>query len=51
MNQHTEPTAPQEQPSVRESARRRASALTAPGGMLDRRRRELAAGLDDTRPA
>ncbi|MFD4198803.1 MULTISPECIES: hypothetical protein [Actinomycetes] len=48
MNQHTEPTL-QEQPSVsvRESARRRARALTAPGGWLDRRRRELAAGLDD----
>ncbi|MER5353439.1 hypothetical protein ABT093_24275 [Kitasatospora sp. NPDC002551] len=52
MNQHTEPTAPQEQPeqpgvSVRESARRRVLALTAPGGWLDRRRLELAAALDD----
>ncbi|MFJ6384692.1 hypothetical protein ACIQI7_32380 [Kitasatospora sp. NPDC092039] len=49
MTQHTEPTALQEQPSVsvRESARRRARALTAPGGWLDRRRRELAAGFDD----
>ncbi|MFJ2781538.1 hypothetical protein [Kitasatospora sp. NPDC087315] len=49
MNQHTEPTVPQEQPSVsvRESARRRVRTLTAPGGWLDRRRRELAAGLDD----
>ncbi|MFE7524673.1 hypothetical protein ACFU7Y_03015 [Kitasatospora sp. NPDC057542] len=49
MTQHTEPTAPQEQPnvSVRESARRRVRILTAPGGWLDRRRRELAAGLDD----
>ncbi|GAA2815376.1 hypothetical protein GCM10010441_45010 [Kitasatospora paracochleata] len=49
MNQHTEPTAPQEQPSVsvRESARRRARAVTAPDGLLDRRRRELAVGLDD----
>ncbi|MFE4356122.1 hypothetical protein [Kitasatospora sp. NPDC056800] len=46
MNQ---PTAPQDQPSVsvRESARRRTRALTAPGGWYDRRRRELAAGLDD----
>lgn len=49
MNQHTQPTAPQKQPSVsvRASARRRARALAAPGGWLDRRRRELAAGLDD----
>ncbi|MFJ5122951.1 hypothetical protein [Kitasatospora sp. NPDC088548] len=49
MNQHTEPTVPQEQPSVsvRESAGRRVRTLTAPGGWLDRRRRELAAGLDD----
>ncbi|WBP91997.1 hypothetical protein [Kitasatospora cathayae] len=49
MNEYTEPTAPQEQPStsVREAAGRRVRALTAPGGWLDRRRRELAAGFDD----
>ncbi|MFJ4672826.1 hypothetical protein [Kitasatospora purpeofusca] len=49
MNQHTEPTAPQEQPSasVRAAAGRRARALTAPGGWLDRRRREVVGGLDD----
>jgi len=49
VNQHTEPTAHQEQPSasVREAAGRRVRTLTAPGGWLDRRRRQLAAGLDD----
>ncbi|MFF8775079.1 hypothetical protein [Kitasatospora sp. NPDC015120] len=52
MTQHTEPTTHQEQPeqqgvSVRASVRRRVLALTAPGGWLDRRRLELAAGLDD----
>ncbi|MGY0466843.1 hypothetical protein ACW14Y_42290 [Kitasatospora sp. cg17-2] len=50
MNQHTEPTTDsEEQPSVsvREAAGRRVRALSAPGGWLDERRRELAAGLDD----
>ncbi|MFD9592018.1 hypothetical protein ACFWA9_04575 [Kitasatospora sp. NPDC059973] len=52
MNQHTEHSEPvsteaQSSPSVREAAGRRARALTAPGGWLDQRRRELAGGLDD----
>ncbi|MFD5084338.1 hypothetical protein ACFWOG_17075 [Kitasatospora sp. NPDC058406] len=53
MNQHTdhsEPTtAPGARPSrsIREAAGCRARALTAPGGWLDRRRREVVDGLDD----
>lgn len=52
MNQHTEHSEPttaeaQPSPSIREAAGRRARALTAPGGWLDRRRRELVTGLDD----
>ncbi|WP_371484827.1 hypothetical protein [Kitasatospora sp. NBC_00315] len=49
MNQHTEHTATEAQPSpsIREAAGRRARALTAPGGWLDQRRRDVVDGLDD----
>ncbi|MFE2727055.1 hypothetical protein [Kitasatospora sp. NPDC059327] len=53
MNQHTDHSEPataseaKPSPSVREAAGRRARALTAPGGWLDQRRRDIAHGLDD----
>ncbi|MEV4617044.1 hypothetical protein AB0K43_31275 [Kitasatospora sp. NPDC049258] len=52
MNQHTEhsePSTTEAQPSssIREAAGRRARALTAPGGWLDQRRRDVVDGLDD----
>ncbi|MEU8926991.1 hypothetical protein AB0D10_39750 [Kitasatospora sp. NPDC048545] len=52
MNQHTEYSEPdnteaQPSPSIREAAGRRARALTAPGGWLDKRRSDVVDGLDD----
>ncbi|MFB7675280.1 hypothetical protein ACFC26_28100 [Kitasatospora purpeofusca] len=52
MNQHTDRSEPvgaeaQPSPSIREAASRRARALTAPGGWLDERRRDVVDALDD----